>query len=234
MKRGPAVGIIVLLATQNVTKDTIPTSISNNAVLRFCLKVFGWEANDKVLGTGAHKAGVDATMFTSEDKGIGYLRGEDVEPKIVRSVHGLDAVASEKVAHRARLARLSAGRLSGHAADEEMETEAEQVVLLDDVRTVFREADALHLPDIIARLALLRPALYGSLNPRTLGGQLRQAGVEVTSVYVAGKPPEQASAKGVKRSALEVSTTEVIGDIDQVDNGVERDNVVELNGRRQV
>ena len=56
----------------------------------------------------------------------------------------------------------------------------------------------------------------------------------MTSVYVAGKPPEQASAKGVKRSALEVSTTAVIGDIDQVDDGPERDNVVELNGRRQV
>jgi S-DNA-T family DNA segregation ATPase FtsK/SpoIIIE len=126
---------------------------------------------------------------------------------------------SEKVALRARQMRLSAGRLSRHAAGEVMEAEAEQVVLLDDVRTVFRGADALHLPDIITRLALLRPALYGSLNPRTLGGQLRQAGVEVASVYVAGKPPEQASAKGVKRSALEVFTTEVIGDIDQVDDG---------------
>ena len=123
------------------------------------------------------------------------------------------------MALRARQMRLSAGRLSRHAAGEVMEAEAEQVVLLDDVRTVFRGADALHLPDIITRLALLRPALYGSLNPRTLGGQLRQAGVEVASVYVAGKPPEQASAKGVKRSALEVSTTEVIGDIDQVDDG---------------
>jgi len=96
VKRGPAVGIIVLLATQNVNRSTIPTSISNNAVLRFCLKVFNQPANDQILGTGAYKAGVDAATFATEDKGIGYLRGEDVEPKIVRSVHGLDAVAQRR------------------------------------------------------------------------------------------------------------------------------------------
>jgi len=90
------VGIIVLLATQNVNRSTIPTSISNNAVLRFCLKVFNQPANDQILGTGAYKAGVDAATFATEDKGIGYLRGEDVEPKIVRSVHGLDAVAQRR------------------------------------------------------------------------------------------------------------------------------------------
>jgi len=97
---------------------------------------------------------------------------------------------------------------------------------VEATKHVFRGADALHLVDIVARLAGLRPELYGSLNPRTIGGQLRQAGVEVTSVYVAGKPSEQASAKGVKRAALDVSTTEVIGDVDH------QDNVVELDGRR--
>ncbi|MEM8925024.1 MAG: hypothetical protein AAGD35_16075, partial [Actinomycetota bacterium] len=38
-KMGPAVGIMVILATQSVNNDTIPRSISVTAALRFCLKV---------------------------------------------------------------------------------------------------------------------------------------------------------------------------------------------------
>lgn len=212
VKRGPALGIIVLLATQNVTKDTIPTAISTNAVIRFCLKVFGYQANDQVLGTGAYKAGVDATMFAPEDKGIGYLRADGAEAQITRSVHGLDAVAAEKVALRARAMRSAAGRLSGYAAGEAMESEAEQVVLLDDVRQVLAGAEAMHSEDVVAGLAHLRPQLYGGLDVRSLGSQLRAAGVNVEQVYVSDKPRELASRKGVRREWLDVAATEVIGE----------------------
>ena len=50
-KRGPAAGIIVILATQRVDAEVLPTGISSNAVLRFCLKVAGQVENDMVLGT---------------------------------------------------------------------------------------------------------------------------------------------------------------------------------------
>ncbi|MDQ4032992.1 MAG: hypothetical protein M3332_12290 [Actinomycetota bacterium] len=148
----------------------------------------------------------------------------------MRTIVGLDAPRSEKVAYRARAARQAVGRLSGHAAGEVMEVEAEQVVLLDDVRQVVGVAKAMHLPDVIAGLARLRPQLYGSLTPRTLGGQLRQAGVEVGTVHVAG----QGSAAGIKGSALDVSTTAIIGDVDHPDNVVQLDGHRTAGGDRRV
>lgn len=214
VKRGPALGIIVLLATQNVTAKTIPTPISTNAVIRLCLKVFGFQANDQVLGTGARKSGVDATIFAPQEKGIGYLRADGADAAIVRSVHGLDAVAAEKVAMRARQARLAAGRLTGAAAGATMAEEADQAALVDDVRQVFASLanpGALHLADLVTGLAALRQGIYGHLDNTALASMLRFAGVRVATVHAPGKPREEASAKGTKVEWLDVSTTAAIG-----------------------
>lgn len=215
VKKGPAMGIIVILATQTVNKDTIPTGISNNAVIRFCLKMENYETNDRVLGTGAYKRGIDATMFAQEDVGIGYLKAEGQVARIVRSVWGLDAVASEKVALRARQLRKAVGRLTGMAAGEEMETEARQRQLLDDVAKVFANQgrpDAMHLADIAIGLASLEPGVYGHADNVALAKMLRSAGARVDTVYVAGKPREESTAKGIKLAWLNVAATSAIGE----------------------
>jgi S-DNA-T family DNA segregation ATPase FtsK/SpoIIIE len=138
VKKGPALGVIVILATQQVTAETIPTSISNNAVIRFCMKVEGgFQPNDQILGTGAYSRGVDANMLDIDDEGIGYLKAEGTKPRIVRSVWGLDAVASERIALRARQLRVDAGMLVGQAAGDELEREADQVNLLAELRDIF-------------------------------------------------------------------------------------------------
>src|SRR5580693_6683142 len=87
VKRGPATGIVLLLATQRPDGKSIPTGISANAVLRMCLKVMGQIENDMVLGTSAYKNGTRATMFSFDDKGIFYLGGEGAAPRIVRSFY---------------------------------------------------------------------------------------------------------------------------------------------------
>jgi S-DNA-T family DNA segregation ATPase FtsK/SpoIIIE len=227
-KRGPALGIIPYYATQKPSAKSIPSDIADNASVRLCFKVNGQIANDQVLGTSSYQGGLRATLFAFEDKGIAYLRGDGADPQIVRTVVGLDAPASEKVAARARAARIATGRLTGHAADEVMEREADQVRLLDDVQHVFQGAQAMHLADIVAGLAQLRPALYGHLDATALGTQLRAAGVQTATVWATGKPREQASGKGVKREWLDVAATDVIGDDDDDDDGT----VVALTGRR--
>ena len=50
-KRGPALGVFLILATQRPDAKSLPTGISANAVLRMCLKVMGQTENDMVLGT---------------------------------------------------------------------------------------------------------------------------------------------------------------------------------------
>ena len=56
IKRGPALGIILILATQRPDKDSLPKAISANAGIRICLRVMGWQENDMILGTGTHQA----------------------------------------------------------------------------------------------------------------------------------------------------------------------------------
>lgn len=210
VKRGPALGIIVILATQTVNKDTVPTGISNNAVIRFCLKMTGQDPNDRVLGTGSYKRGVDATMFDINDKGIGYLKADGAEPRICRSVWGLDAVASEKVARRARQLRVDAGRLTGDADDEESAEEAFQVDLREDVLHVFQGGTGMLLDEIRDGLALLRDGLYGHLDNDALGAQLNAAGIRRGTVY---SNALKRTGYGVKREWVDVSTTaNVTGD----------------------
>ncbi|MCF7548920.1 cell division protein FtsK [Pseudonocardia sp. WMMC193] len=200
VKRGPALGIIVFLATQNVNANTIPTAISNNAVIRFCLKVFGWQAGDQILGTGAYKSGLDAQMFAAEDKGIGYLRADGTVTRIVRTVFGLDAVAAEKVAERARAARVERDLLTGMAAGEEPEPDEPTADLLADCRDVLDHpaVKAMHLAALRERLELLRPGIWGHLDTEALGSMLRAAGVRVGQVKAEGR-----NTSGVRREWLD-------------------------------
>lgn len=225
VKRGPALGIMCYVATQKPDAKSIPTGISANASIRLCFKVNDWQSNDQVLGTGAHGQGLKATLFAFEDKGVAYFKGEGARPQIVRTVAGLDAVAAEKVARRARAMREAANRITGYAAGEEIAREVEQIDLVEDVRAVVADAPAMHSADIVAGLTALRPGAYGSLDAETLGRQLRAAGVKVGQVHVSGKPRAEASRKGVKREALEVLTTAAIGPDAEEAAAVELDNV---------
>lgn len=209
VKLGPALGIIVLLATQQVNNDTIPSSIANNAVLRFCLKIEGHEPNDRILGTGAYKKGIDAQMFDlEEDKSIGYLKGDGARAQIVRSVFGLDGEVAQGVGMRARRLREAAGRLTGHAAGEHLEP-AIEVDLLDDCREVIDEAGGhnMSLDALRAGLELLRPKLYGHLDNEALGKLLRGAGVEPKSIYC---PAERRTMQGVKRDWIVIIDAEIV------------------------
>lgn len=211
VKRGPALGVIVALATQNVTDATIPTQISTNAVIRVCLKVIGHQPNDQILGTGAYHSGINATQFSSDDKGIAYLRADGANPQIVRSVFGLDTVKAEEIGKRARAVRKARNRLTGYAAGEDMAREEEQVELLTDARHVMDAAGVsrVHLGDLRARLTLLRSETYKHLTNDSLSAQLRSAGVQVGSVWA-----KQRSDKGIKREWLDVAATDEIGDAD--------------------
>lgn len=211
VKRGPALGIMCYFATQKPSAKSIPTDIADNAVVRVALKVAGQVPNDQVLGTSSYQAGLRATVFSFEDKGIAYLKSDGADARIVRSVAGLDSPTSEKVATRARAMRVNTGRLSGMAAGEEMERERRQVELLDDLRAVVT-SPAVHLGDLVTLLAQYHPGVYAHLDPSALGVMLRSLGVVPGTVWDASKPRDKAAAKGIQREWLDqVSATAQIG-----------------------
>lgn len=175
IKRGPAVGIILLLATQRPDSASLPTGISANVAVRFCLKVMGHTENDMVLGTGMHKNGFKATMLTTRDKGIGWLAGALDEPLIGRSVY-TDGPAAERIVDRARALREAAGTLTGYAVGER-QTDGPGWYVVEDVLGVLHEEQA-HSDVICERLSIQWPDRYAGWGPQQLATALKPHGVK--------------------------------------------------------
>ncbi|BDD74833.1 cell division protein FtsK [Streptomyces anthocyanicus] len=202
VKRGPATGIVMLLATQRPDAKSLPTGISANASARWCLKVMGQTENDMVLGTSAYKRGVRATMFAWGDKGIHYFVGEGSDARIVASVY-VDAPGAETIAARARKARETAGLLSGHALGEAPETVTGPAYdLLADILAVIPASETkVWSETVVARLAELREDVYGGWDPEGLSAALKPYGVSTIQVgrRVNGKVVNR---RGIDRSHI--------------------------------
>ncbi|MGW0891780.1 cell division protein FtsK [Saccharopolyspora sp. NPDC002578] len=206
VKRGPALGIILMLATQRPDAKSLPTGISANVSTRFCLKVQGQTENDMVLGTSKYKQGVRATTFAWDDKGIGYLVGEGSEAQIVRTVAGLDGPASEKVVAYARNLREQAGTLTGHAIGERLESEQDtrRDTLLEDVLTVVPETEKKVWNErVIARLYELRPDTYSTYREAAdLTAALKRHGIRTGQVWGTSDEGKGASRIGITRADI--------------------------------
>jgi DNA segregation ATPase FtsK/SpoIIIE, S-DNA-T family len=185
-KRGPALGMLQMLATQRPDAKSIPTGISANVVLRCCLKVMGQTENDMVLGTSMYKRGIRATMFGFEDKGIFYFAGEGREPVIMRGQY-IDNPAAKLIAARARVMREAAGRITGYALGQDGDQEVRSFAA--DVLMVFGDDDKLWSETIAERLAGSIPAAYADITKDAVASQLRNLGVEVKPVRERGKKP---------------------------------------------
>lgn len=201
VKRGPATGIVLLLATQRPDDSSLPKGISANASARWCLKVMSHIENDLVLGTGAYKRGVRATMFAWEDKGICYFLGEGADARIVRSIE-IDALAAERIAQRARTKRERAGTLGGHALGERPETDAVAAydLLADLLSVVPAEQPKVWNEIAVARLAELRPDVYGAWAPEQLTAALKPYGIRTVQIWGTTEDGKGANRRGIRRS----------------------------------
>ncbi|GAA1981372.1 FtsK/SpoIIIE domain-containing protein [Nocardiopsis rhodophaea] len=162
IKVGRALGVVLILATQRPDKDSLPTGVSANVSVRFCLKVGGQVENDMILGTSSYKNGIRATVFRPEvDAGNGYLVGVNATPTVVRTAY-LDQVATDQVAQRAHALRTAAGTLTGIAAGQDS-APVTQVDLLADICAVAPVSDGkVWSETVVDRLAELRPDAYGA------------------------------------------------------------------------
>ncbi|MEV4581856.1 cell division protein FtsK [Nonomuraea jabiensis] len=206
IKLGRALGVILILATQRPDKRSLPTGISANVTLRFCLRVAGQLENDMILGTSAYQNGIRATMFQpGADAGIGYLVGATPMPKVVRTAY-LDTPATQRIADRAHALREGAGMLTGHALGERPEQVTPGFDLLADILAVVPPAEAKVWNEVVVdRLGELRPDAYGAwatLEGGAKTGQLTTAlkpyGVRTMQVW--GTP--EGGGKGANRIGI--------------------------------
>ncbi|MFF0733328.1 cell division protein FtsK [Streptomyces chartreusis] len=203
VKRGPATGIVLLLATQRPDAKSLPTGISANSGARWCLKVMGQTENDMVLGTSSYKRGVRATMFAWGDKGLHYFVGEGSDARIVSGAF-IDAPGAVAVAARARTMREQAGLLSGYALGEAPEavTGPSNDLLADVAAVVPEKEERVWNERIAARLAELRPDVYGGWKGENVTSALKPHGIRTRDVAGTTDDGTRTTRRGIARADL--------------------------------
>ncbi|MFF8943095.1 FtsK/SpoIIIE domain-containing protein [Streptomyces sp. NPDC014864] len=204
IKLGRALGVILILATQRPDKDSLPTGISGNVSIRFALKVAGQVENDMILGTSAYKNGVRATSFRPEiDAGNGYLAGATALPVVVRTAY-LDDNATHAIAQRAHALRKAEGTLTGHALGEDpAATAGPSYDLLADVAAVVPPSEERVWNErIAARLAELRPEVYGGWKGENVTSALKPHGIKTRDVAGTTDDGTRTTRRGIARTDL--------------------------------
>ncbi len=199
IKRGPALGIILILATQRPDAKSLPPGVTANVAMRFALRVMDQVANDMILGTSAYKRGINSTLLALSDKGVGWAVGF-ADAAMILKTYGIDGPAAERVTAMARTMREAAGTLSGFALGQDDELAPRSFAV--DVLAVLGGDPKLYCSTIAARLADRIPGVYADITQEAVASQLRQLGVEVKNVREAGGPPR----KGCERTAIEAVT----------------------------
>lgn len=173
-KRGRALGIILILCTQIPDADSIPTALTRVMNMRWCLAVRDYYANDAILGTGMHKAGITATVYRPEDDaGWGLMVG-------LKQPMGVRAQYPGAAAERSIVAR--AGQLRGRVVGDDLPDE-ERRDFLHDVRTVFYAGEVFLTRQTLAtRLRDAYPAFYGDWTANEIGPAVKRCQVDLELV----------------------------------------------------
>jgi S-DNA-T family DNA segregation ATPase FtsK/SpoIIIE len=120
-KKGPAAGIVLVLATQRPDTKTIPSALRAVLGSRFALRVMDWRDSNIILGEQMNTRGWDSSRLLPSHKGVGILRpdgdtaaGADMLAMMVRTDYmpNNDWAA---LCQRGRTLREAAGTLTGHA-----------------------------------------------------------------------------------------------------------------------
>jgi S-DNA-T family DNA segregation ATPase FtsK/SpoIIIE len=124
-RKGPAAGIVVILATQRPDSNTIPSRLRAVLGSRLALRVMDWRDSNIVLGEQMNTRGYDASTLLPSHKGVGILRpdgetdaGADVLAMTVRTYY-MPNPEWREICARGRALREAAGTLAGHAAGDD-------------------------------------------------------------------------------------------------------------------
>jgi S-DNA-T family DNA segregation ATPase FtsK/SpoIIIE len=191
MKRGRALGITFILATQIPDKSSLPPNIVRCVSIRWCMSVAGQMENDIVLGTGAYKAGLQATVYRPKiDAGWGIVKGL-AKPGSLRSFFPSE---EQTKAIMARAAELRGTNPVRSADGEKIQARD----MLADAWSVLLPGESGMPWEVLAeRLAMLAPEFYGGITADMVRESLARFDVPTQDVKVGRK-----NLKGARRTAL--------------------------------
>ncbi len=190
-RRGRALGIHFVFATQIPDKNSVPPILLRNSALRVCCAVKDHIATNMILGTGAFARGWDPTQLRPKvDGGWGFFAAIE-DPKLVRSY---DPTREELLRLYKRASDLRGGRVVGAPIDPADVPPPRDVLI--DVEEVFRELgwDKAQWQEIVGPLAEKYPATYTDLTAEALSADARQAG----SLPHRSVKPKDGSGKSAK------------------------------------
>jgi S-DNA-T family DNA segregation ATPase FtsK/SpoIIIE len=178
IKRGRKYGIILLLATQSPTKDSLPRDVTRNIACGVAFSVQDHVANDGLLGSGKFKAGIRATDLRMKvDRGTCVTVGFTDNPfELIRSFYvaledGVDEVTPV-------IARAMAGVKELRSTGRPGVLEAAQIDHLRDIWEAL-QAPREELRDVLPRLRDRDEDTYRAWNQSRLEEFLKGEGVRV-------------------------------------------------------
>ena len=175
IKRGRKYGIVLLLATQSPTKESIPREITRNISCGVAFSVADQVANDGLLGSGKYRAGIRATdLRMNTDRGTCVAVGvTDNVFELVRTFYvpfedGTDDVTP--VIARAMAIVTETGRTI--TAPERAEIGPAPVDHLADIAAALRGQPRARTQVVLARLIEHNPTEYEGWNLTRLAATL--------------------------------------------------------------
>jgi S-DNA-T family DNA segregation ATPase FtsK/SpoIIIE len=122
-KKGPAAGIVLILATQRPDSQTIPSGLRAVLGSRFALRVMDWRDSNIILGEQMNTRGYDSSRLLPTHKGVGILRPDnhtatDALAVTVRTYY-MPNDDWRVICERGRTLRDEAGTLTGRATGTE-------------------------------------------------------------------------------------------------------------------
>ncbi|WP_020659675.1 hypothetical protein [Amycolatopsis benzoatilytica] len=181
IKRGRKYGIILLLATQSPTKDSIPKEITRNVSCGVAFAVADHIANDGLLGAGRYRAGIRATELRMKtDRGTCVAVGITDEPwELVRTFYvtfedGTDLVTPVVARAMALLAEHGRPVALTTAKENEQPAPADH---LADIAEACAGEKRVRTQTVLARLIAHNPDEYGGWTLTDLSAALTRHGL---------------------------------------------------------
>ncbi|MDX3570816.1 FtsK/SpoIIIE domain-containing protein [Streptomyces sp. ID05-47C] len=177
MKKARKTAITLVWVTVSPTADSLPRDVTRNTSHRVAFAVGDHVANDGLLGSGRHKAGITATtLIPGEDVGTAVTVGFSSKPFEVVRAHYVARDPDKGVDEVTPVVERAMGLYEGAGPDDG--PTFEPVDPLADVAAVLGDEPRMLTQEVLHRLAERRPDAYREWGPVDLKRALEPFGAE--------------------------------------------------------
>lgn len=178
MKKARKTAITLVWVTVSPTADSLPRDVTRNTSHRVAFAVGDHVANDGLLGSGRHKAGVTATtLIPGEDVGTAVTVGFSNKPFEVVRAHYVARDPDKGIDEVTPVVERAMGLYEGGPAVVDEPT-FEPADPLADVAAILAAETRVLAQEVLHRLAARNPVAYGSWGPTDLKRALEPYGAE--------------------------------------------------------